>query len=146
MVQIDAYKKDGRSNHQVVALIWRSNWVVNNYLNDKENYSQVPMGSPSKVVTPREERRILRWDWMCQQLINSYWRPQQTNASIQKIRTKPPLRHWQKLPVWVLRRRECLCQPSGERTSLIMKNIPTWMAKMVIITTGTIFGRKSKLC
>ena len=58
--QILALKKTGLSNREIGQQIGRSREPINNFLKNAEKYNTVHAGGRPKVLSPREERLVLR--------------------------------------------------------------------------------------
>ncbi len=58
--QIDAFKKAGYSNRHVAKMLNRSPRVVNNYVNDPDNYGKNQKKRQSTVLSERDRRQIIK--------------------------------------------------------------------------------------
>ncbi|CAK9806315.1 Transposable element Tc3 transposase [Anthophora plagiata] len=58
--QIRAYKDVGVSNREIARRLHRSPRVINNYINDPENYGKRHRRAVKTATTSRERRQILK--------------------------------------------------------------------------------------
>ena len=58
--KIDAFKQENYSNREIANKIGRSHKVINNYVNNPENYGKNRKGCTARATTERERRSILR--------------------------------------------------------------------------------------
>lgn len=58
--KIDAYRDVGKSNREIEHLLGRSPTVVDNYVNDPDNYGKKKIRGITKKLSDRDTRRICR--------------------------------------------------------------------------------------